>query len=82
MIVASTSKLTNRLVRVFRANGLILGHASNVRDVGISNTAGKKRSAGLITWRLGKAQTRNVKVSQIAREIKNAAKLFRTGVYP
>jgi len=48
MIVASTSKLTKRLVRVFRANGLILGHASNVRDVGISNTAGKKRSAGLI----------------------------------
>ena len=46
MIIASHSSLTKRLVRVFRINGLELGHATNVRDVGISNSVGKKSSAG------------------------------------
>jgi len=82
MIVASTLKLTKRLVKVFRANNLSLGYDTNVRDVGISNTAGKVRSAGLISWRISKAKVRNIKVSQLARKSRNAAKLFRTGVYP
>ena len=72
-IVASTLKLTKRLVKVFRANNLSLGYDTNVRDVGISNTAGKVRSAGLISWRIRKAKIRNFKVSQIASKTRNAA---------
>ena len=82
MIVASTLKLTKGFVNVFRANNLSLGYDTNVRDVGISNTAGKVMSAGLISWRISKAKVRNIKVSHIARKTRNVADFFRTGVYP
>jgi len=82
VLVASNAKLGQRLVKVFAKNGIVMNQEKAPRDLGVANTAGKRRSLWMVRQRITKASARNLRIQHLVRKNKRASKLYRTGTYP
>ena len=78
----NTCEGTAGLNRRSRAYGLPIEVKGMVRDLGVANTSGKRRSAKVLEGRFGKAFFRSGGVSRLAKVNRRAKKLFSTGVKP
>ena len=82
VLVASNARLGKRPMEVFSKNGIVMNHDRAPRDLGVANTAGKRRSLWMVRQRLSKACARNNRVQHLVRRNRRASKLYRTGTYP
>ena len=82
VIVASSAKLGKRLVHIFARANITMNQEKAPRDLGVANTAGKRRSVGLVRKRIDKACARNFRIQHLVRKNKKASKVYRTGTYP
>ena len=76
------TSLSRDLNRRFGRKGLSLLVSSQVRDLGVANTAGRVRRVSLLKERLAKAGKRTKRVRTLIGINGRATKLFKTGVRP
>ena len=69
-------------MKVFAKNGIVMNQEKAPRDLGVANTAGKRRSLRMVKQRISKACARNLRIQHLVRKNKRASKLYRTGTYP
>ena len=81
VLVASNARLEQKLVKVFAKNGIVMNQEKAPRDLGVANTAGKRRSLRMVKQRISKACARNLRIQHLVRKNKRASKLYRTGTY-
>ena len=81
VLVASNARLGQKLVKVFAKNGIVMNQEKAPRDLGVANTAGKRRSLRMVKQRISKACARNLRIQHLVRKNKRASKLYRTGTY-
>jgi len=70
VLVASNAKLGQRLVKVFAKNGIVMNQEKAPRDLGVANTAGKRRSLWMVRQRITKASARNLRIQHLVRKIR------------
>ena len=63
--MASGAKLLKKIVRIFEKANIVMNQEKAPRDLGVANTAGKRRSVGLVKKRIDKACARNTRIQHL-----------------
>ena len=81
-IVSSSVGISKRVSVELASYGIEIQWSTFARDLGVNFTGGRTRVTSIVKDRLNKAKRRNVKVTNLARSVRGARKLFNSGVYP
>ena len=76
VVVTSKAILSKAIVHELSTLGINMKSHDSARDVGITFTGGKHRNQGIILDRMSKARNRCAKVSNLAKSVRAARKLF------
>ncbi len=81
-VVASTPTAAAAVAAGIRGAGVPILAAEHAEDLGVSTSAGRRRTIGSFARRIAKAGRRARRVGRLTAACTNAKKLYRTGVDP
>jgi len=80
-VVATNPVIGKHVSEFFKRKGIAVRCCTEARDLGVNNTAGKRRRVGILRDRIGKAKVRAQRIGILVKGDVRARRLVKTGAW-